>query len=131
MDTVTIEQRVELPGTPKEVYEAYVDSAKHAAFTCFSAEIARSEGGDMRAGGDYISGRMLELVPDTRIVQTWHASDFPEGHYSRLEIDLEPSDKGTLLHMTHSGVPAEMEKDISEGWPRHYWDPLRAYLGQH
>jgi len=131
MDTVTIEQEVELPGTPKEVYEAYIDSVKHAAFTCFSAEIDRKEGGEMRAGGDYISGKFLELVPETRIVQTWHAADFPEGHHSRLELDLEPIENGTLLHMTHSGVPAEMKRDISEGWQRHYWDPLRAYLGQH
>jgi uncharacterized protein YndB with AHSA1/START domain len=131
MDTVIIKQRVELPGTPREVYEAYIDSVKHAAFTCYSAEIDRRVGGRMIAGGDYISGEMLELVPEERIVQTWHASDFPEGHYSKLELDLEPIDNGTLLRMTHSGVPAKMEKDIAEGWQRHYWDPLRAYLGQH
>lgn len=132
MDTVVIEQEVELPGTPKEVYEAYVDSVKHAAFTCYSAEIERREGGSMRAGGDYIVGEFQELVPEVRIVQTWHASDFPEGHYSRLELNLEPSEEGgTLLRMVHSGVPAGMEGDIAEGWKRHYWEPLKAYLGKH
>ena len=131
MDTVIIKQEVDLPGTPKEVYEAYIDSVKHAAFTCYSAEIDRYVGGSMKAGGDYISGEMVELVPEARIVQTWHASDFPEGHFSRLELDLEPSENGTVLRMTHSGVPAEMEKDIADGWHQHYWEPLRAYLGQH
>ena len=131
MDTVIIKQEVELPGTPKEVYEAYIDSVKHAAFTCYSAEIDRHVGGHMKAGGDYISGEMVELIPEEKIVQTWHATDFPKGHNSRLQLDLEPTDKGTLLHMTHSGVPSELEKDIAEGWHRHYWDPLRAYLGQH
>ncbi|NIP34195.1 MAG: hypothetical protein GWN18_04660, partial [Thermoplasmata archaeon] len=119
------------PGTPDEVYEAYIDQVKHAAFTCYSTEIDRKEGGKMRAGGDYIDGEILELVPGARIVQTWHATDFPEGHYSRLELDLEPHEGGTLLRMTHSGVPAGMEREIAEGWHRHYWEPLKAYLGQH
>ncbi|UCC92505.1 MAG: SRPBCC domain-containing protein [Thermoplasmata archaeon] len=131
MDTVTIEQEVELPGTPKEVYEAYIDSIKHAEFTCYSADIERFEGGKMSAGGDYITGTIEELVPEARIVQTWHASDFPEGHDSRLELNMEPTEHGTLLRMVHSGVPATMEREIAEGWHRHYWEPLRAYLGQH
>ena len=131
MDTVTIEQEVELPGTPLEVYEAYIDPAKHAAFTCYPAEIEGRVGGRMRAGGEYIDGEMLELVPGARIVQTWHAADFPEGHFSRLELDLEPTEDGTLLRMVHSGVPADLEMGIAEGWHRHYWEPLRAYLGQH
>ena len=131
METRTIKQEVELPATPVEVFEAYIDPVKHAAFTCYPAEIDRREGGRMRAGGEYIDGEILELVPGARIVQTWHAADFPEGHYSKLELELEPMETGTLLRMTHSGVPAGMEQQIDEGWHRHYWEPLRAYLGQH
>jgi len=131
MNTVTIEQEVELPGTPEEVYEAYIDAAKHAEFTCYPASIDRREGGRMTAGGDYIHGEILELVPGARIVQTWTASDFPQGHESILELDLEPTEKGTLLTMTHKRVPAELERGISEGWRKHYWEPLKAYLGLH
>jgi uncharacterized protein YndB with AHSA1/START domain len=122
---------VELPGTPQEIYEAYLDSTKHAAFTCYSAEIERYVGGSMRAGGDYIRGEMLELVPNERIVHSWHASDFPEGHDSRVELVLEPLENGTLLRMVHTEVPADLEQGIAEGWHKHYWEPLRAYLGQH
>lgn len=131
MRTVTIEQEVELPGTPRQVYEAYVDTIKHAEFTCFAAEIDRYEGGNMMAGGGYIHGKIIELVPDLRIVQTWHASDFPEGHDSELEIMLEEVENGTLLRLTQRGVPEEMRDDIDTGWKRNYWEPLRAYLGQH
>ena len=131
MQTVTIVQEVELPGTPHQVYEAYVDETKHAAFTCYATEIDRVVGGQMRASGEYIHGEIVELEPDERIVQTWHAADFPEGHYSRLEIDLEETETGTRLRMTHKGVPAEFQKEIDEGWQRHYWEPLRSYLGEH
>lgn len=131
MKTTTIVQEIELPGTPHQVYEAYIDEAKHADFTCYSTEIDRVVGGQMRAGGEYIHGEFVELVPDERIVQTWHAADFPEGHYSRLEIDLEETDNGTLLRMTHMYVPEDLRAEIDEGWRRHYWDPLRTYLGEH
>jgi uncharacterized protein YndB with AHSA1/START domain len=131
MRTTTIVQEIELPATPRQVYEAYIDEAKHAAFTCYPTEIDRVVGGLMRAGGDYIQGEIVELVPDQRIVQTWRAADFPEGHYTTLEIDLEGTEAGTLLRMTHKGVPADMREEIDEGWRRHYWDPLRTYLGKH
>lgn len=131
MDTVTIEQEVELPGTPEEVYEAYIDDVKHSDFTCYPTSIDRREGGRMTAGGGYIEGEILELVPGARIAQTWRASDFPAGHESHLELDLEPDEEGTLLRMTHSGVPADMAEGISDGWRKHYWEPLKAYLGLH
>ena len=82
----------------------------------------------MTAGKGHIVGDFLELEPDSRIVQTWRAADFPEGHESRLELESEPTADGTFLRMTHFGVPEEMREQISEGWQRHYCEPMRRYL---
>ena len=128
MEVITIVQEIELVGSPSMVYEAYMDGAQHAEFTGMSAESDPREGGKMMAGGGYIHGTYTELVPGKRIVQTWHAADFPEGHDSRLELELEPTGTGTLLRMTHSGVPEDIRDEIDEGWKRHYWNLLARYL---
>ena len=128
MEGSTIIQVIELAGSPSKVYEAYTDGAKHAEFTGMPAESDPREGGKMMAGDGYIHGTFTELVPGKRIVQTWHGADFPEGHDSKLVLELEPTGTGTLLRMTHSGVPEDMMEGIDKGWKQHYWDLLVSYM---
>ena len=45
-------------------------------------------------------------------------------------MELEPTGNGTLLRMTHSGVPEDMREEIEMGWKEHYWDPLASYLAR-
>ena len=73
-----IRQSVTFQATPHAIYEALMDSRKHAKFTQAPAKISRKVGGAISAWGDYITGTNLELIPDEKIVQAWHASEWPE-----------------------------------------------------
>ncbi len=64
-----INQTVTFKTTPHEVYEALMDSKKHAAFSGGAANISRAVGGEMMAYDGYIAGKNIELVPDKKIVQ--------------------------------------------------------------
>ena len=68
-----IQQTVTFKATPHAVYEALMDSEKHAAFTGGKAAISRVVGGSILAYDDYITGKNIELVPDRKIVQDWRA----------------------------------------------------------
>ena len=126
-----IRQTVTLPASPAEVYEALMDSRKHAAFTGQAAEISGEVGGSISAGDGYISGTNLELVPGRRIVQAWHASDWPEGIISTATFDLAADGQRTRLTFRHSGVPDGAYEDIRTGWHEFYWKPLKAWLVSH
>ncbi len=130
MKTKTIKQNVTLPAAPHAVYEAFMDSKKHAAFTGDTASIGRKVGDKFKAGSGFISGTNLALVPDKKIVQSWHASDWPEGHYSRATFSLAKTKTGTRLTFVQSGVPEEFFADIRQGWIDFYWQPLKKYLGR-
>lgn len=123
-----IRQTVTFKATPHEVYEALMDSRKHAQFTGAEASISRKVGGQISAYDGYITGANLELVPDQKIVQAWHAADWPEGHVSRVTFQLTPAKDGARLTFTHSGVPAEQHESIRQGWIDNYWTPLKAML---
>jgi activator of HSP90 ATPase len=128
METRTIKQSVTIKASPHDVYEALMDSKKHANFTGGKAIISRKIGGKFTAYDGYAGGINLELVPDKKIVQTWRASDWPEGHYSQVTFALKTIAGGTRLAFTQTDVPVEFADDVSQGWRDYYWAPLKEML---
>lgn len=116
--------------TPQEVYEAWLSTDGHSEMTGSPAEVSNEVGGEFAAWDNYIWGTNLELIPDTKIIQSWRTTEFPDGAPdSELTIELEPEDEGTKLTLTHSNVPAGQEASYEEGWQEHYFDPMQDYFG--
>jgi uncharacterized protein YndB with AHSA1/START domain len=127
----TIKQKVIIPASPKEVYEAYVDPKKHSKFTGSKATGKAVVGGKFTAWDGYIFGKYLELDDGKRVVQEWSSTDFPaEYGPSKLELCFNKVPEGTELVMVHSSVPEEQAQDTSEGWVEWYWDPLKEYFSK-
>ena len=123
-----IRQTVTIKAKTNDVYEALMDSRKHAKFTGGQAKISRKVGGDIMAYDGYITGKNLELVPDKKIVQEWRASEWPAGHTSKVTFTLTKIKSGTRLAFRHTGVPAEHYDSIKQGWIDSYWTPMKAML---
>ncbi len=128
MDNKTIRQSVKIKASAHEVYEAIMDSRKHTEFTGDKASISRKVGGKFSTFDGYAEGVNLELVPDRKIVQTWRASDWPAGHYSKVTFTLKEIESGTQLTFTQSDIPKEFFADVSQGWRDYYWQPLKEML---
>jgi activator of HSP90 ATPase len=128
MKTKTIRQSITFKASLHEVYEALMDSRKHARFTGAQARISRKAGGKFTAYDGYIEGVNLNLVPDKKIVQSWRGSDWPEDHYSMATFSLKKFKNGTHLTFTQSGVPDQYYHDISQGWRDYYWKPMKEML---
>jgi activator of HSP90 ATPase len=128
MKTRDIRQTITFKASPHEVYEALMDTEKHSRFSGSRANIGRKIGEKFTAYDDYIEGTNLELVPDTRIVQSWRGSDWPEGHYSRVTFILKRVSGGTRLTFTQIGVLDSVYEDTSQGWYEYYWTPMKAML---
>jgi len=130
MNVKTIRQRVIIPGaSPGEVYEAYMDSQKHAEVTGAEASIDPTVGGKFTAWEGYIFGKTLELEKGMRVVQEWSTTEWPEGYGpSRLELTFRAVSEGTEITLVQTGVPAEDATAYDEGWYEFYWDPMKAYF---
>jgi activator of HSP90 ATPase len=123
-----IQQTVTFKVSPHEIYEALMDSKKHAAFTGGKAKISRVVGGKIMAYDDYIVGKNLELVPDRKIIQDWRAVDWQEGYFSRVTFEFTAVPEGTRLDFIHADVPEGTEEEFTQGWIENYWEPMKEYL---
>jgi activator of HSP90 ATPase len=126
MKTKAIRQVVTFDATPHELYEILMDSKKHSRLTGGGeATISRNVGGSFTIYDGYATGVNVELIPDELIVQTWRASDWPEGHFSRVRFSFKEMPGGTRLTFTQSGVPEEEYENIRQGWIDYYWEPMK------
>jgi activator of HSP90 ATPase len=131
MKVTTIKQKVIIPATPEEVYDAFMEANRHSAFTGSKATSDPKVGGKFTAWDGYISGKNLELERSKKIVQEWKTTEWPEGYApSRFELTLKKTKEGTEISMIHSNVPAEQADDIKQGWIDFYWNPLKKYFSK-
>jgi uncharacterized protein YndB with AHSA1/START domain len=80
-------------------------------------------------GRDVVLGNYIELIPHEKVVITWgwsHMEDLPPGS-STVEFRLLEKENGTLLVLTHSGLPAAKMPTHSAGW-LHYTSRLQTVV---
>ncbi len=128
MKTKNLKQSVSFKAKPLEVYSALMESKKHAKFSGAPAKISPKVGGKFTAYDGYINGENLELVKDKKIVQTWHAASWPEGHFSKVTFNFKPFEGGTKLLFFHTGIPDTAYESIKKGWYEHYWELMKKML---
>lgn len=79
--------------------------------------------------GGNITGKFTEIVPHTKIAQTWRYKQWPSGHYSNVELEFEEKDDHTLLKLKQSLVPSNEYETTMNNWNRYYFDSIRGTFG--
>ena len=125
-----VSHSVLLPAEPHRVYAMYLDASEHAAFTGGGdVRIEPRVGAEFSAFGGRISGRIIALIPDRQIVQTWRSFEWrSEDPDSILLLTLQPEPGGTRLELLQAPVPEHLHATLQANWPMRYLDPWRAAL---
>lgn len=121
------------PVSAKRLYQAWLSSREHSAFTGAKAAIEPKIGRSFTAWGGYIQGKTLELEPYQRIVQSWRTSEFPEkSKDSKIEVIFEEAgakDKiKTKITIKHTDIPEGQGEDYRQGWFDYYFKPMKEYF---
>jgi uncharacterized protein YndB with AHSA1/START domain len=98
---------IEIPASPSRVWRALSTQESLRRWIAPDLEI------DLRVGGAYrmlgadgetrISGTVLELVPEGRLVLSWLEEEAGWQHAARLVISLEAIATGTRVTLVHDG----------------------------
>ena len=62
-------------------------------------------------------------------MQTWRYSNWPDGHYSTVRIELQQTEDNTKLKLTQSGVPESEAERTRQGWNRYYFQSMKRTFG--
>lgn len=122
----SIHQEVLFKVAPDRIYSAVLDEKQFSAMSGnLPTHIDPREGGAFSLFGDQITGRTIQLVPNTRIVQAWRSGGWDSGVYSIVRFELGASASGTKLVFDHTGFPIGQARHLAAGWKDHYWNSLQ------
>ena len=116
------------PVEPDKIYRTWLDAGGHSRMTGGEADIAPENGYEFTAWNGYITGRIVELVPEWKIVMKWRGSEFDDTEAdSTVTVELEDEKDGTRLTLTHENIP-DGKPDYEQGWKDHYFEPMKEYV---
>ncbi|HUV06669.1 MAG TPA: SRPBCC domain-containing protein [Spirochaetia bacterium] len=125
----TIRQKVKFDLPPGKLFRFYMDPKLHAELIGAKTRVSSEPGSVFSAYGGDLRGKMLHVVRNKIIVQTWRGSDWDKKEMdSILTLVFNERDKGTELEMVHTNVPERFAADIREGWNEYYWKPWKIHI---
>jgi uncharacterized protein YndB with AHSA1/START domain len=129
---LVVERRIQ--ASPETVFGFFADPRRWLQWQGLEAELDPRPGGVFRMnvrGDGWAVGRFLQVDPPRRIVFTWgweiERSPLPPGS-SVVEVELIPQGDGTLVRLTHRGLPPGEVPAHQAGWS-HYLDRLAVRAG--
>jgi uncharacterized protein YndB with AHSA1/START domain len=119
--TEVVEREIRIEAPASLVFEFLTDPAKMVRWMGSEAVLEPWPGGRYQvnvSGHDWVSGKVLEVIPERRLVFSWGWEDepaLPPGQ-STVEISLEPDADGTRLRLTHRDLPRDLQTFHGLGW---------------
>lgn len=126
----TIYKSVVLPAPAAKLYDMYMDSETHAAFTGAPAKISDEPGSPFEAFGGLLLGTMLQVVKPRLIVQSWRSVNFADDDPDSTLIILfvEEEEAEGRIDLIHLDVPDSDFQGVTGGWESRYFAPWLTYL---
>ena len=127
-ESFVVRRETQIAAPPATVFAYLTDPQKILSWMGMEASTEPQPGGlylIKGVGGEHArtaQGTFREVVPVHRLAYSfgWDGSDEVPPGSSLIEIDLIDRDGGTLLRMTHSGLPNEVQcANHDKGWA-HY-----------
>jgi uncharacterized protein YndB with AHSA1/START domain len=118
-DVIRLERRIGAP--PATVFRYLTRPELWSRWQGEAAELDPRPGGLFRirmAAGQVVEGSYREVEPNARVVVTWGWRGHPRmpAGTTTVEFELVADGEGTLLRLTHRGLPHEDLPLHLEGW---------------
>lgn len=129
VNTTSLSETTEFQTSAHELYETLTDIQRAQVWTRGPVKLSREIGSQFEFFGGNVSGEILELVPDKKIVQTWRLRSWPAGHFSKVTLELEQGTDCVVLQMHQTGIPVGEEELTRTNWSGYYWRAIKASFG--
>jgi len=129
VDDIKLEETMKCTG--QELFNALTQRDMIQIFTGSEAKMAETaeKGGEFTLLGGGITGKYLEIVPFTKIVQEWRLKSWPSGHFSRVEMIIKQTKEDTKITLTQTAIPVKEVQSTRMGWQRYYFEAMKRSFG--
>ena len=135
-EPLVVQREVQIAAPPATVFAFLTDPEKILRWIGTEATVEPRQGGLYLVnvtGKDVARGRFTEVIPVHRLAYSfgWDGRDEVPPGSSLIEIDLIDRDGGTLLRLTHSGLPnAAACASHEKGWTHYLGKLAEAAAGR-
>ncbi|TCO10384.1 SRPBCC domain-containing protein [Natronoflexus pectinivorans] len=126
MSLKELKTRVKIKAEAEDVYAAFTNSFTIELWSGYPAVMPTETGQEFSMWEGDIQGRLLELVPESKIVQEWYFGDQDEP--SIATIKLFPAGSKVQVDVVHTNIPEEAFDDIVEGWTEYMLGAIKEFL---
>ena len=119
--TFTVNSEIKIDAAPEAIFPYLTDPQKIVRWKGVDATVEASPGGVYRVnvtGVKHAVGEYVEVDPPHRVVFTWGwegDEQLPPGS-STVTIELISDGEGTIVRLTHSGLPEGADAAQLQGW---------------
>ncbi|KAJ5168322.1 uncharacterized protein N7482_003916 [Penicillium canariense] len=133
VNTTTVTASDEFRTTAEELYNTFTDPQRIAAFTRGAPRQfdGAQVGGKFAIFDGNVTGEYVKLDAPKQLVQKWRLAQWPEGHFSTLEINFDQNDVDgvTQMRVEWSGVPIGQEDVTKQNWELYYVRSIKQTFG--
>lgn len=79
--------------------------------------------------GGNVAGTITGLNKPDKITMDWRLKQWPDGHFSQVEMKIERVNAGAKLTLEQRQVPGEFVQNTQEGWRRFYFQAIKQTMG--
>lgn len=124
----SIEQKLEFVCSAADLFDVLLNPTKVSAWTRAPAQISPAVGPFSLFGGN-ISGEITHIDLNKGFKCTWRQKQWPAGHHSEVQINLNQLEGSTELKLTQTGVPIGDKQATEANWRGYYWNSIKRTFG--
>jgi activator of HSP90 ATPase len=119
-------QYISIEAEPEDVYACLTNPFTIELWSDMPAKMEAKEGTEFEIFEGDISGKILELVPNKKVVQQWYFGEQEEP--SIVTFKIHPDKAKVSLELRHTNIPDEAYDEIKEGWKKYYLGRIKEFL---
>ncbi|KAL4788132.1 activator of Hsp90 ATPase [Aspergillus varians] len=133
VNTVTVTASDEFRTTAEELFKTFTEPERLAAFTRGAPRQfdGANVGGKFSIFDGNVTGEFVKLESPKLLVQKWRLAQWPQDHFSTLEINFDQNDSDgvTQMRVSWTGVPVGQEDVTKQNWDLYYVRSIKQTFG--
>ncbi|TFH46681.1 MAG: ATPase [Bacteroidia bacterium] len=110
---------------PSDIYAALTNPYTIELWSGYPAQMIAEPGEEFSMWEGDITGKIIQLVPDKKVVQEWYFGETSEE--SIVTINISPMGGASVVVVEHINIPDDDFENIVEGWVEYYMGAIRRF----